>query len=90
MLVGGDELHALVECYFWLGSGIDGVHLLAVYANGCDGCGYPQLVQPSQNVVKTDGFASVFFKTYDGQAPIVAYFIYEWHCVCKSTKKCRM
>ena len=72
VFVGGDKLHALVEGDFGLGGGVNGVYLLAVDTDGGDGCGDPQMVQPAKNIIKTDCFASVFFKAYNGQAPIVA------------------
>ena len=72
VLVGGDELHALVEGDFGLGCGVDGVYLLAIDTDGGDGSGDTQLVQPTQKVVKADCLAGVFFKAYNGQAPIVA------------------
>lgn len=72
VFVGGDELHALVEGDFRFGGGIDRVDLLAVDTDGGDGSGDAQLVQTTQKIVKANGLSSVFFKAYDGQAPIVA------------------
>ena len=44
---GGDELHVLIERDFGFGSGVDGIHLLAVNTDGGDGGGDTQLVQPA-------------------------------------------
>lgn len=72
MLVGGDKLHVLVEGDFGFGGGIDGVDLLTVDTDGSNSGGDAQLVQTPQEVVEADSFSGVFFKAYDGEAPIVA------------------
>ena len=63
MLLGGDELHRLIERNLWLGAAKDGVGLLSVHPDGGDGTGNSHFVQASQYVVQADGLPGVFLQS---------------------------
>ena len=75
MLLGGDELHRLIERNLWLGAAKDGVGLLSVHPDGGDGTGNSHFVQASQDVVQADSFACILLQSDDGKTAVVQYVV---------------
>ena len=79
VLLRGDETGALVKRYLRLRRGEHAVNLFAVDADGSYAHRHPQLVQPSQDIVKAHRLPGVLLKTHYRQAAMLQYLLYERH-----------